>query len=112
MIDLVDLIVLAAATYRVGRFVVLDTLIEGWRDRFHGWLYGKQTMWADKLSDLFSCPYCITIWIAAAAVGFWGWLIAPWPGWAFLPIWLAVASGALLFWFIIDRDDTALASES
>lgn len=112
MIDAVDLVVLALATYRVGRFIVLDDLIAGWRDRFLGWLMSPAapSLWRFKLEQLLTCPYCITIWVAAAAVGFWGWLIAPWPGWAFLPIWLAVAAGALIAWYIVDRDDTAVAS--
>jgi len=99
---LVLLIVMSAVTYRVSRFIVLDTLIDEPRNRLLSWLELRPTRLWTKLLELFGCPFCITIWVSAgtvaltAAVGY----DIPVPIWT----WLAVATGALLFWAAIDSE--------
>lgn len=102
---LVASILIGAAAYRVGRFIVLDTLIEVTRDRFHFWLMSEPTLWREKLHALLSCPFCVTIWTAGLGQLYWAWLIASWPGWWFPILWLTSATVALMFWTYIDSDD-------
>lgn len=76
MIDLTLLIIiLSLVTYRVARFLVLDTLIDGTRDRVIDGLERrvgeardaerKSAVAYEKLIDLIGCPFCITVWVAA-----------------------------------------------
>jgi hypothetical protein len=95
--------VLSAVTYRVGRFIVLDTMIDTPREKLMVWLEEHpRWLWA-KLYELIGCPWCVTIWVAAGAVGLQTWVVGgvPVPVWT----WLAVASGSLVWWTIIDNDD-------
>lgn len=112
MPDLITFIVLSFATYRIGRFLLLDSLIDEWRDR----LYLKLTVgsttpdvpvptWRMKLVDFMTCSYCITVWIALFVTLFWSLLVADgWSGWAFLLVWPAVAAGSLVPWAYIDDE--------
>lgn len=101
---LVLLVAMSAASYRVGRFVVLDSLWEGWRDRLLGWLTTgrKMRVWKLKLSELLTCPFCVTGWTSLAVV-------IGVDIFHHLPLigvqWLAVWVGALLFWGLIDSDE-------
>ena len=96
------LIVLSAVTYRVSRFIVLDTLI----DEPRNWVLGRLEMhpnrFNSKILDLLGCPWCITIWVAALAVLIQDVFIGsvPVPVWT----WLTAATGALVFWSIADSE--------
>jgi len=109
MLDLTTFVVLSFATYRIGRFLLLDSLIDEWRDR----LYLKLTVtapdqplptWRSKLVDLLTCSYCITVWIALFVTLFWSLVVVDWIGWAFLLVWPAVAAGSLVPWAYIDDE--------
>lgn len=102
MTYIVLLVVLSAVTYRVSRFIVLDTLIDAPRNWVLSWLEMHPNMFTNKLLELLGCPWCITIWVAAGAVAIQDQLIdgMPVPIWA----WLAVATGSLVFWGIIDNE--------
>lgn len=68
MIELAVLLVLALASYRITRFVVFDTLIEGTRERLFLWLInhqkGKTTHFLyGKILDLLSCTFCAGFWV-------------------------------------------------
>lgn len=98
---LVLLVVLSAVSYRVGRFLALDTLIDGTRMRLLNWLVTRGFV-ARKIADLIGCPYCVTIWTSAGAVALTTLYVdVPLPVWT----WLAAATGALVFWAIIDNDE-------
>ena len=99
---IVLLIVLSAVTYRLARFIVLDTLIDEPRDKVMAWLEQHPTMFWSKVYDLLGCPWCITVWVAAAVVAIQDLALdgVPYPIWT----WLAVASGSLVFWGYIDRE--------
>lgn len=110
MPELLTFVVLSAATYRIARFLVLDSLIDGTRDQVYQKLMvlppGETIpLWRSKLADLMTCSYCATVWIAAAVTLFYSLVIADWIGWAFLLVWPAVAAGSLVFWAYIDNEE-------
>lgn len=107
MLDLLDLVVLSLVTYRLSRFIVLDSLIDGTRDRAYERLTSPDRLstFRLKLVDLLTCNFCITIWVSAVVCAGWAWIDGHWPGWAFIYVWLAVAAGALLPWAYIDSED-------
>ena len=88
---------LSLATYRVTRLIVSDTIWHVWRTRLHAFILGtkKHSVWRDKLQELISCPYCISVWVAAA-------LVAVTDQYTSVPLpvaaWGAVAAGALVTW--------------
>lgn len=109
MSDLILLVVLSAVTYRISRFIVLDSLIDGPRDRIADWLerHSDPRPWNPhvvfrKVGELLECPWCITIWVAGAVVATHHHVVDPLP----VPVWmwLTTATGALIFWAIIDTD--------
>lgn len=99
---IVLLVVLSAVTYRVSRFIVLDSLIDEPRNWVLSWLEMHPNGLTNKLHELLGCPWCVTIWIAAGVVAIQDQLIdgMPVPIWA----WLAAATGSLVFWGIIDNE--------
>lgn len=108
MPDLLIFVVLSLATYRVARFLVLDSLIDGPREALHAWLTKPESLsvWRWKVAELMGCPYCVTVWVAAANVLFWSLLVADsWVGWAFLLVWPAVAGASLVPWAYIDDEE-------
>jgi len=96
------IIIWGAVTYRVSRFVVLDSMWEGTRDKIFDRLERSDRLVAAKASDWLACPWCVTPWAAAAVLAshriFAG--SFPLPVWA----WLATATIALVFWARIDAD--------
>ena len=99
---LIVLIVLSAVTYRVSRFIVLDSLIDEPRDWAVDRLERKRGLFYSKLVDFIGCPFCISIWVAAATVAVHHFVVedVPVPVWT----WLAVATGSLLLWAWIDSE--------
>lgn len=100
-------IILSAATYRIGKFLLLDTLIVGTRDRFFAWLTNSENLTPTriKVAELASCAECLTVWVAAATVTFWSLVVADaWIGWSFLLVWPAVAAGSLVLWTYTDSE--------
>lgn len=81
--SLLELVLLVAflgpASFRVTRFIVADSLIEGTRERFLTWLLApkKLPLWRDKLAELFTCYWCVGVWVSFGAVllawGVWPW---------------------------------------
>jgi hypothetical protein len=96
-------VLLGAVTYRVGRFIVLDTMIDGTRDKMIGWLEARsEKLLYRKLVELFGCPFCITVWVSAGAVATTRLFAGPigMPVW----VWLATATSALVFWRVVDSE--------
>ena len=105
-------VVLSAVVYRVSRFIALDALIDGTRDRFTGWLTKTGTaakagstkrMLCEKVLTLLGCPWCVTIWVAAATTVAHRLFVGALP----MPIWwwLVTATGELVFWAVIEPDE-------
>lgn len=105
MIDWFFLIaILSLIVYRVSRFVILDSLIEGTRDKITDFLERRsgKLVYA-KLLDLLGCPFCITIWVSAGAVAITDYYLSvPMPVWT----WLAASAGALVTWGIVDSEES------
>lgn len=72
MIDLVVLLVLGAAAFRLTRFLVIDTVFEGYRAKFHVFLHnqaakdGKVSLFWGKLLELTTCTWCLGFWTSLA----------------------------------------------
>ena len=64
------IVLLSAAVYRVTRFLINDTLISEQRRWVKLKLMGNGDVGPVrvKLLDLLSCPYCLSVWVAAAGV--------------------------------------------
>jgi len=104
VIELLGLtILLSLVTYRVSRFIVLDTLWEKSRDRFAAWLEVRDNIAADKFGELIGCPFCVSVWVAAGSVGATALFVdpVPMPVW----VWLATATLALVWWAVIDPEE-------
>lgn len=93
-------IMLSFIVYRVGRFIVLDTMFEGTREKVYAWLYQRDRFIWHKIAELIGCPYCITVWVSAAVCFIWRWTVDDFA--APIGVWLAVAAGSLVLWRIID----------
>jgi uncharacterized protein (DUF2062 family) len=105
--DLLTFVVLALTSYRVGRFILLDSMIDRPRDLLFERLNNPDKLSTRRLwlMELLTCPYCILVWVAAGAVTFWSLVVYDeWIGWAFLLVWPAVAAAALLPWTYIDSE--------
>lgn len=70
MIEIVPLIVLALASFRITRVFVFDTIISGTRNKFHSFLVNRaqkegrlRLLW-EKLYDLTSCTWCLGFWVS------------------------------------------------
>jgi hypothetical protein len=119
--DFLLLILCSAAVYRISRFVVLDTMIEGTRDKITTRLatatdsQGRRRvinkgeaafelipLWRRKLLELIGCPWCVTVWVAGAVTLLTHFIVEPVP--APVWFWLAIASLALVLWAIIDSE--------
>jgi hypothetical protein len=80
MIEIIPLIVLAIASYRITRFLVIDTLISGVRNKFHGFLInhaqkqGTFHMLWEKLYDLTSCTWCFGFWVSVILYWLYTWV--------------------------------------
>lgn len=56
--------VLALMVYRLTRFLIVDTLFEPVRE----WIFKKKDPRSSALGYLFTCEWCISLWIALPAV--------------------------------------------
>lgn len=79
MIDIIPLVILAIASYRLTRFLVIDTLIAGARNKFHAVLInraqknGKLKYVWEKLYDLTSCTWCAGFWVSTVLYWLYTW---------------------------------------
>lgn len=93
------IVVLSLVTYRVTRFFLSDTLLEGIRLKFHGLLLDPRKrepgLLRMKLYELTMCPFCFSVWVAAGAT-------AVADAYTSIPlpvfVWLAACSGSLIVW--------------
>lgn len=93
------LVVCALAAYRLTRIVTTDTISEPWRDRLYRWAwvdpsaddyderhadatrggefvpYPRQGGLRTYVNELFNCPWCFGVWVSAAVVAVWCWIV-------------------------------------
>jgi hypothetical protein len=105
LVGLISTAILAAVTYRIARFLILDELIEELRDSFHAKLTEHPNRLTIKLQILMLCPFCLTIWVSLVLHAYWYLLVVDWPDWAFPVYVLGAAAGSLVFWHYIDAED-------
>ena len=116
-------LILSAVVYRVSRFILLDSIWDDTRDRLMNWLTTgvgiegerrpidnrtEPEQWRQlnfvkrKAAELMGCPWCVTVWIAAAVV------LLTWACSDDLPMpwfyWPALSAGGLVYWAVIDSD--------
>lgn len=77
MLEIFPFIILALASYRATRFLVIDTLLEGLRSRFHTFLINRtqkegplKLVWL-KAYELTSCTWCTGFWVSAGLYALW-----------------------------------------
>lgn len=94
------LLLLSLVTYRVTRFIIADTLIDHQRIWVLNVLLGKAPgKVRNKLHELLTCKFCLSVWIAAAVVVIADqFTVIPLPWF----VWLAVCSGSLLVWKVAE----------
>jgi hypothetical protein len=103
MIDvLVWSVLIGAVAYRVGRFIVLDTMFEGTRDRLVGVLEARShKLFFEKALELVRCPYCITVWTSGAVCAtVYSVSTLPFP----VLVWGVSSAVALVFWRVVDPE--------
>lgn len=98
-----EFIVLVLAAWRATRFVTMDSLTDGWRERVERWVWKKgdrQVAWRDKVSELVGCGFCAGYWVSGITLAVF--LVAA-SRWHEAPVlvhgieWWAVAGGQALF---------------
>lgn len=92
--EFIWLIVIAFASYRITRFLVIDSLTENLRNKIHAWLANTRSQFrlvtwvANKLVELTSCTFCAGVWVTALlyswllGIGPWDWPREAWIGFA------------------------------
>lgn len=94
MIDLLAVVVVVGlAAYRLARVIAHDKIGEPVRKRAYkaSVEHGRAGRW---LNSLVTCPFCLSVYFAAAAVIWWAWLVAPsWPGWGAVLLAIPAAAG-------------------
>lgn len=61
------LLVYALAVARVTGLLVSDSITEGARDNLIGWLDNRPRTLGAFITDLITCPWCMSIWVAFIA---------------------------------------------
>lgn len=108
--DLLTFAILAFATYRVTRFIGLDTMFEDTRDIFVHWLDVRRrnatNRWARllyrKTHDLIVCAFCVSFWVAVSWLAFWAAISDYDFDWVFILHAFAVAGAAMVVYRIVD----------
>jgi hypothetical protein len=106
-------VILTIVTWRVTRFLSLDSLIEEPRNAIEGWLLRGDTFfegdeewpinfWARKGVQWLRCPWCQSVWVAAGALLFYNKVHHEWYGWDWPLYWLAIAGAAMIGYRITD----------
>lgn len=83
VLDIIPLLVLAFASYRLTRFLVIDTFVEGLRAKLYTFLTNRaqkngplHRLWV-KIYELTSCTWCTGFWVSVALYTAYVWT-APW----------------------------------
>jgi len=64
--QLATVIILGFCSYRVTRFLVIDTLLEPGRSKLHSKLEQKDGLLWAKIYDLISCTWCVGVYVSVA----------------------------------------------
>lgn len=96
---LVPFILFSFVAWRVTRFWIKDSLPEESRMKLEGWLSKRVAkLRYRKALELITCPWCISVWVAAGLTGLWRWQEGT-TGWFLTGVlWLSVSGGAMACW--------------
>lgn len=106
--------IISAVTWRVTRFLLLDTLLEPLRVRFEKWAREAEeaSRFARWIAALYQCAFCVSIWVSAGAVGLWCLTTWWWIGWSFLFVWPAGSTGCMIIYRYVDPPQPCLPSRA
>lgn len=62
--QLATVLILGLVSYRITRFLVVDSLLEPGRTKFHTALEAKRGLFWAKLYDLVSCTWCVGVYVS------------------------------------------------
>lgn len=65
MISLTALVLLALASYRVTRLIVIDSILNSPRIWFDTFLLRHPNVFTNKISEGFNCTWCMGVWVSA-----------------------------------------------
>jgi Protein of unknown function (DUF1360) len=111
MIELVPLLVLGFAAYRITRFFIIDTMFSGTRNKMHSVFVnntqkqGKTSLLWEKLYDLTSCTFCAGFWVSLGLYWLFIWNSpTTWDQYDIISIFAIAAVQSLLH--VIEPEDT------
>lgn len=88
-----ELVLVIGVTARLVRLVQTDTIFDRPRARL------QKAMGKRKIAELLWCPWCLSIWVGAAAAGsWWAWGERPWWVAAGAALTASHATGLLNLW--------------
>lgn len=100
-------LVFSFVVWRVTRFLLRDSLIDGTRfkvEHYFGSRSNRTSM--RKMSELVTCPWCVSVWVAAVLTAVWRLTEGDGIGWFWTAIvWLAAAAGAMACWATWEDDE-------
>lgn len=70
--DLVTVVILGLAAYRLTRLIVIDSLFESPKT----WLLNRTNRLLNPVNYVLNCTWCMGIWVTASLYAFW---LATWP---------------------------------
>lgn len=112
----IDFAILCWVTYRLTRFISVDTLIDEPRDALAGWLLSGDVFfdetnkrwpvsyWKRKMLQWLECPFCQSVWVAAAVLTYWTLLSDYDWSWRWLLDWLAICGASMGWYKFVDPD--------
>jgi hypothetical protein len=71
--QLATVLILGLAAYRTTRFLVIDTLLEPGRSKFHASLERRSGLLWAKIYDLVSCTWCVGVYVSFAIYAIYLW---------------------------------------
>src|ERR1051325_3523535 len=79
LIDIIPLLVLGFAAYRITRFLVIDSFFEGLRHKLYSFLVNRadknsklHVLWI-KTYELLSCTWCLGFWVSVILYTVYAW---------------------------------------
>ena len=119
-----EFVLYSYAVYRVTRFIGVDSLLKEPRDKLARWLINSgdnyvgdddevwpTKFWKRKLLQWLECPFCQSVWVAAAAVGFWCVTRDEWLGWRYLEWWIGISGSSMMIYKYVDPSPPCIPSE-
>ena len=109
---IVATLALTFPTWRITRFILLDSLIEAPRVKGEKWLAEHQgNRFFRYVAKLYECPFCVSVWVAVGVSLAWCYATDTWLGRLFPFVWLGTAGAAMVPYRYIDPPLPCLPSK-